>query len=255
MRSKYETIIINLSKNYGHEAAMLAGIDSAHGDLIICLDADLQHPPEKIKDIIEAYEEGYHIINMVRIEDTLKKKRKNLSSKLFYYIINKISDFKFTNNASDFFAISKEVAYHIRVNFRERNRFLRGYIQIIGFNKTQINFIAPERVAGNSKYNFKKLFKFATNSIFTFSQVPLILAFYLSFLCGAIGLLIAIDTVHSYIMNNTPPGYSTLIILFVMMFSINFAILGIIGKYVGLIFDEIKQRPIYIIESIEGEQE
>ena len=128
--------LVSFSRNFGHEAAMIAGIDYSSGDAIICMDADLQHPPECIPKILEKFEQGFEIVNMVRTKNESAGWFKNLASSAFYKVINVLSDVKFESNASDFFAISQRVAGVLRVNYREKVRFLRGYVQNVGFART-----------------------------------------------------------------------------------------------------------------------
>lgn len=242
--------IVSFSKNFGHEAAMIAGIDEATGDYIICMDADFQHPPEKIKEILNKAEQGFDVINMVRVSNKKEKIWKRLSSKLFYKIINIISHVKFEPNASDFFMISKKVAAVFRSNYREKIRFLRGYIQMVGFQRETIEFHAEERFAGESKYSALSLFKFAIGVIFTFSNMPLRLGLYSSFFSFLLGFSMTIYTIYMKLTGNySPEGYATIVVLFSFFFSILFFIIGIIGEYLRMIFEESKERPIYIIEN------
>ena len=170
--------VINFSRNFGHEAAMLAGLDYSTGDGLVCMDADLQHPPECVEQIIAGFEEGYEVINMVRTRNRSAGFIKNLTSSAFYKLINKISDVKLEANASDFFAMTEPAAKVLRENYREKVRFLRGYVQNIGFNRCNIEYEARPRVAGESKYSLRKLFKFSINTILCFSDLPLKLGIY-----------------------------------------------------------------------------
>ena len=165
--------VIHFSRNFGHEAAMIAGIDYASGDYIVCMDSDLQHPPTLLPEIIRKFDSGFDIINMVRTENKSAGILKNITSAGFYKVINKVSDMKLVSNASDFFGISKRVADILRNNYREKTRFLRGYVQNVGFNTTNIEYEARKRYAGESKYSIKKLFRFSMNTIMTFSNLPL----------------------------------------------------------------------------------
>ena len=240
--------IIHFSRNFGHEAAMLAGIDYASGDYIVCMDADLQHSPTLLPDMIRKFELGFDIINMVRTVNKSAGILKNITSAGFYKVINKLSDIKLVSNASDFFGISKRVADVLRNNYREKTRFLRGYVQNVGFNTTNIEYEARKRFAGESKYSIRKLFRFSMNTIMTFSNLPLKLGMYAGGMAAFLAIIMMIYTVVSFLRVGTPSGYATIICLICFMFSVLFFIVGIIGEYLGLILAELKDRPIYIVE-------
>lgn len=240
--------LINFSRNFGHEAAMIAGIDYCSGDGVVCMDADLQHPPEYIPKIIDKFNEGFEIINLVRTKNKDAGLIKNITSKAFYKILNMISPVKFEANASDFFAITRNAADVLKNEYRERMRFLRGFVQIIGFNKTTIDYEAKDRKAGKSKYNIKKLMKFSVNALLSFSDLPLKLGIFSGAIVTMIGILLMIYTIYVKIVYNAPSGYSTIIVVMCFMFSLLFLIVGIIGEYIAIIFAEIKNRPIYIVK-------
>ena len=233
---------ISFSRNFGHESAMIAGIDYSSGDAIICMDADLQHPPECIPKILEKFE----IVNMVRTKNESAGWFKNLASSAFYKVINVLSDVKFESNASDFFAISQRVAGVLRVNYREKVRFLRGYVQNVGFARTTIQYEAGVRAAGESKYSIRKLFQFSVNTIVCFSNLPLKLGIYAGIMAALLGVAVMIYTLFT--RRGAPSGYATIVILICFMFAILFVIVGIIGEYIAILFTELKDRPIYIIE-------
>lgn len=238
--------VISFSRNFGHEAAMIAGIDHAKGDAIVCMDADLQHPPECLEPIIEKLEEGHGVINMVRTQNKSAGVIKNITSAGFYWVINTLSDVKFQPNASDFFAISRQAADVLRDNYREKVRFLRGYVQNIGFRKTTIEYEAHDRVAGESKYSIRKLFAFSVNTIMCFSNLPLKLGIYAGIFAAMMGVIVMIYTLFT--RQGAPSGYATIVILNCFMFAILFVIVGIIGEYIAILFSEMKDRPIYIVE-------
>lgn len=245
-------LVIEFSRNFGHEAAMIAGIDHAHGKAIICMDSDLQHPPEQIGVMIEAFYKGAEIITMVREQRADNGAVKNWSSKKFYQFINRLSEFKLDENASDFFLISSRVANVLRKDYRERNRFLRGFIQIVGFPKRSIQYIAPRRVAGKSKYSFFKLLKLSANAVIAFSKFPLYLGIYIGGIFALFSLIIGLFTLWQYVFGNMPPsGYTTIVLFLSLSFSVLFILVGIVGTYVGYIFDENKARPIYIIKDLQ----
>lgn len=237
---------ILFSRNFGHEAAMIAGIDYVTGQMIICMDSDLQHPPALIPDMYNRYIMGdVDIINMVR-----EMRGQNLKSKLFYKILNLISPYDLEPNASDFFVISDRIVQILRQDYRERVRFLRGFIQIMGFKKTTLNFTAPERKEGKSKYSFSKLFALSVTAVATLSKLPLKIGIYLGFISGIFSVILAIYSLIMKIINQPVSGYTTIIVFLGIMFSIQFIILGILGEYIGFLFDEQKKRPIYIIDKL-----
>lgn len=242
--------LISFSRNFGHEAAMIAGIDYSHGDGIICMDADLQHPVEYIPMIIKKFEEGAQVINMVRTKNESAGWFKNLASSAFYKVINMLSDVKFESNASDFFAISGRVAEVLKKDYREKIRFLRGYVQSVGFKKTVIEYEARPRIAGESKYSIRKLFQFSVNTIVCFSNLPLKLGVFAGLFAGVLGVLVLIYTLFT--RNGAPSGYATIVILNCFMFAILFLLVGIIGEYIAILFAELKDRPIYIVEETQN---
>ena len=240
--------VVHFSKNFGHEAAMIAGIDHASGDYLVCMDADLQHPPTLLPEIMKKFEAGYDIINMVRTVNKSAGIVKNITSSAFYKVINRLRDNKLVNNASDFFGISKRVADILRNNYRDKIRFLRGYVQNVGFNTINIEYEAKRRFAGESKYSIRNLFKFSMNTIMTFSNLPLKLGIYAGIMAIVLAIILAIYTVWSFIKVGTPSGYATTICLICFMFSVLFFIVGIIGEYLGMILSELRDHPIYIVE-------
>lgn len=239
--------VISFSRNFGHEAAMLAGIDNAGGDAIICMDADLQHPLECITPIIEKFEEGYEVITMVRTSNVSAGRLKNVTSSAFYNVVNLLSSgVKFEKNVSDFFAINAQVAEVLRTNYREKNRFLRGFVQSIGFNKTALEYEASERAGGHSHYNIKKLIKFSVDTIICFSNFPLKIGIYAGIMAAFLGTVVLIYTLLTF--RGAPSGYATIVILLCFLFSLLFVVIGIIGEYISVLFEESKNRPIYIVK-------
>ena len=197
-------------------------------------------------------EKGYEVINMVRTKNKSAGFIKNLTSSAFYKFLNKISDVKLENNASDFFALTANAAQVLKTNYREKVRFLRGYVQNIGFNRTTIEYEARARVAGESKYSIRKLFKFSINTILCFSDLPLKLGIYSGIIVGFLGLLVMLETIYEWAVKGTPNGYATIVVLLCFMFAMLFVIVGIIGEYIAILFTELKDRPIYIVHDTKG---
>lgn len=239
---------ISFSRNFGHEAAMIAGIDHATGDGIVCMDSDLQHPPELIHEIIKQFDNGFDVISMVRTANEKTSIIKKITSKGFYQVLNVLSPLHFEENASDFFAVSKRAADVLRKDYREKVRFLRGYVQTIGYNKTTIKYEAHERVAGTSKYSIRKLIRFSYNALCSFSDLPLRFGIYSGFVVGIIGLVIMIYSIFNKLVYGAPAGYSTLIVVMCFMFFVTLFSIGIIGQYLAVVFTEIKGRPIYLVD-------
>ncbi len=244
---------IEFSKNYGHEAAMIAGIDIATGDAIVCMDSDLQHPPAKIPELLASCNDGNDIVLMTR------KRRADLSfvkkafSSLFYRMINHLSDYDFENNSSDFFLISRRVAEILKTSFRERNRFIRGYIQIIGFPKAAVEYDAPAREFGVSNYSFAKLVKLSFNAIFSFSIKPLQFSVVISIVFIIFTMIVAAFSLVQYFFGSTPPsGYTTIIVFQSVCFSILFLLIAILSIYFGKNLEETRQRPIYLIKKMKA---
>lgn len=242
--------VISFSRNFGHESAMIAGIDYSSGDGVVCMDADLQHPPECLPEIVEKMEEGYQIITMVRTSNESAGFIKNVASSAFYALINRMSDVHFEPNASDFFAVSRQAAEVLKHNYRERVRFLRGYVQNIGFRKTSICYEARPRVAGESKYSLRKLFRFSINTIMCFSNMPLKLGIFAGILSALIGVGVLIYTLFT--RQGAPSGYATIVVVMCFMFAMMFVVIGVIGEYISVLFNEMKDRPIYIVEDVKN---
>lgn len=242
--------VISFARNFGHESAMIAGIDNASGDLIICMDADLQNPPETIPEIIKAYENGSDIILMARTENKDAGLLKNITSNLFYKVFNILSGVNFERNVSDFFAISKRTAEILRKEYRENKRYLRGYVQNIGFDKTVLKYQAKKRVAGKSNYNIKSLINISIIAITNFSTTPLRFSVGISSGTGVLTLIFLILSILKSVNSAQSSGTFWIMTLISFLFTIQFLILGVIGEYLGNVLSETRKRPIYIIKEI-----
>lgn len=243
-------VTLEFSRNFGHEAAMIAGIDNATGDAIICMDGDGQHPQEEIIKMIEQFNQGNDFILMKREQREDNSFLKKILSSLFYKVINSISEIKFQPNSSDFFLISRNIAEILKENYREKNRFLRGFIQSLGFNNTTLSYIAPKRLHGKSSYSYKKLFKLAVSAIFTFSFKPLRLSVYFAILFIILTVILGGYSFLQYFYGDTPPsGYTTIVLFLSFSFASLFSILSIQLMYFEKVIEEMRQSPLYIIKS------
>ncbi len=251
VREDSKVRVIHLSRNFGHEAAMIAGLDYARGDGVICMDCDLQHPPEKIPEILACFDQGYDVISMVREKNEDAGLLSRICSSLFYRILNLFSPVRFENNSSDFFAVSRQAADVLRQDYRERVRYLRGYVQNIGFSRTTISFEAPARAAGKSKYSLMKLIRFSLDTLCSFSDFPLKIGILAGTVVGCLGLiLMGYSIIMWFVQDDVPSGYSTLIVILCLLFAVMFWLIGLIGYYIGILFQEIKGRPIYIVKEV-----
>ncbi len=238
---------IHFSRNFGHEAAMIAGIDCSYSEALLCMDADLQHPPTLIPEMFNSFKAGKEVVLMKR--NSRKDGGFNhLMSKPFYYFLKKISKTDFTEGASDFFLISEKVAKILRTNYRERNRFIRGFIQSVGFNRAVLHYDAPARYSGKSNYRLSQLMRLSTGAIAAFSNAPLHLSLLLGLIIGFFSMGVGIYSLVMYFIDKPVSGYTTLVVLISFLSGLQFILIGILGKYIGFLFDEVKKRPIYIIE-------
>jgi dolichol-phosphate mannosyltransferase len=242
--------VINFSRNFGHEAAMIAGIDMATGDAVIVMDADLQHPPQMIKEMLDEFSKGFDIVTMMRVDNKGARYSNKLFSRFFYVLINWISREKFVPNASDFFLISGRVASILRRDYREKVRFIRGIIQTMGFRSTSLKYTSPKRWAGDSKYSFIKYLNISVKALASFSSLPLHLGVLIGGAIGVLSILIGIFSIVVKFIGYAVPGYTTIVVLISFLIAVQLFITGLVGEYIGLMFDEVKDRPIYVIDKI-----
>ncbi len=248
-KSNKQIKIINLSRNFGKEAALTAGFDKALGDAIIPIDADLQDPPELIFKLLDKWQEGYDVVLAKRTDRSSDSFFKSFSAKLFYRFNNKISDIKIPEDVGDFRLISKKVLEALK-RLPENQRFMKGLFAWVGFKTTTVTYKREERKEGKSKFNIWKLWNFALDGITSFSTLPLRAWLYLgttiSFLSLIYGSLIVIKTLF---LGIDVPGYASIITAILFLGGVQLIGIGVLGEYIGRIYLESKNRPIYIIES------
>ncbi len=239
--------IVNFSRNFGHQTAVTAGIDFAIGDAIVIIDADLQDPPELIPDLIAKWKEGYEVVYAKRKKRVGETWFKLITAKYFYRFINYMSDIEIPKDTGDFRLVDRKVAYVFK-KMTERNRFVRGMFSWIGFRQTYIEYERDERFAGETKYPFKKMIKFASDGIIAFSTKPLRLFMSL----GAASVVISMTVlIYSLLMKffgqGVQAGWASIMVAITFFSGIQLLGLGIIGQYIARIYDESKNRPMYII--------
>jgi len=240
--------IIDLSRNFGKEVAMTAGLDEAKGDAVIVIDADLQDPPELITEMVKKWREGFDVVYAKRIERKGESFIKKATAYLFYKLINKISAYDIPENVGDFRLISRQAVDALN-QVRERKRFMKGLFAWIGFSQTAIEYSRDPRFAGETNWNYKKLFKFAIEGISSFTQEPLRLASYAGFMTAfgafVLGLYFIIKTL---LFGEAIQGFPTLITVILFFSGVQLLSIGILGEYIGHMFIESKQRPLYFIK-------
>lgn len=237
---------ITFARNFGHQTAITCGMDFARGDAVITMDGDMQHPPELIPLLLEKWKEGYDIVQTIRTSTEDSGFIKKITSAGYYKVINSISKTPVTPGGSDFRLMNRK-SLDVFLRFREHARFIRGIVGGLGFKQTTIKFEAPARHAGVSKFSMNKMLHFAMDGILTNSTTPLRAAFYAGAVSGFIGILLILHVLYSYLVGNTVPGWATMTILIAFFGSANLVGLGIIGEYIGRIYEESKNRPLYWI--------
>ncbi|OGC80248.1 glycosyl transferase [Candidatus Adlerbacteria bacterium RIFCSPLOWO2_01_FULL_51_16] len=248
-RSDTHVRAIRFSRNFGHQMALLAGLDHALSDVVITMDSDLQHPPSVIPALIAEYEKGNDIVYTVRNDTESVGLLRRIIGKLFYWFLNKMSEVPISENASDFRLMSGRVVEVIRSDIGERNMFLRGIIRWVGFKQSEVHFTTGRRYAGASKYSLARLLQLAVAGIISFSKVPLRAAIIVGALFALIGFIVAIITViQSLTSSSLPAGWATVVVLLSIFGGVQLIFLGVLGEYIGAIFDEVKRRPRYIVE-------
>ena len=238
---------LQFSKNFGHQYALLAGLNFAKGNAIITMDADLQHPPEFILQLIKAWEEGFKIVNTKRIDNKKISYLKKLTSKVYYKIFSFLSGVDIDPGMADFRLLDRQVVDEI-LKFGESGLFLRGLISWLGYPQTAIEYQAANRFAGTTKYTFKKMFKFALDGISSFSLVPLRLGIILGVFTSVLAFIELIYVVSVRVFSDSViPGWASGLGVVSFLFGVLFIIIGILGEYIGYILIETKRRPRFII--------
>lgn len=245
--------LICLSRNFGHQAALHAGLDYSLGKAVVTIDADLQQPPELIKKMFQEYKNGYDLVLGERVFNNDGRKIKNTFSRLFYFILNKISNVEFRSSVADFNLYDRKVIDVLK-KMPEKDRFLRGLAQWVGFQKTYIQYEADRRNSGVSKYGINKMFKLAITGITSFSAFPLRLAWWFGLLVTLSGVIYGTYILVEYIYfpERLIAGWTSLIIAVLIIGGAQLIILGIIGEYLFKMFYEVKGRPLYIVNYTDG---
>jgi dolichol-phosphate mannosyltransferase len=243
------------ARNFGHQIAITAGVDHARGDAVIVLDADLQDPPEVLPELIEKWKEGYEVVYAVRAEREGETWFKKTTAALFYRMIYRITDVKIPLDSGDFRLLDRQAVNTLK-QMREKHRFPRGMASWIGFRQIGVPYKRAARYAGETKYPFRKMLRLALDAVTGFSYFPLQLATYFGFICAGISALaIPIVIVLRLTGSQTFLGQATTLIAVLFLGGVQLISLGIVGEYLGRIYDEVKGRPLYIVREIPNKKE
>jgi polyisoprenyl-phosphate glycosyltransferase len=244
--------VVDFARNFGHQIAVTAGMDYAQGDAVVLIDADLQDPPELILEMLAKWREGYEVVYAIRAERKGETWFKEITAKMFYRIIYKITDIDIPMDTGDFRLMDRKVVNALKT-MHEKHRFMRGMSVWVGFRQTGVKYVRAERYAGETKYPLKKMLKFAMDGITSFSYFPLQLATYIGFIAALLAVLGIIVTIilrlsgsHAFF------GQATTLVSVLFLGGVQLICLGILGEYLGRIYDEVKGRPLYIVREALG---
>jgi len=240
--------VLRLSRNFGHQIALSAGLEEAVGDAVVAIDADLQDPPEVIPDMLDLWRQGNHVVFGIRLQREGESRFKNWTAKAFYRLINRLSETKVPLDAGDFRLLDRRVVEVIK-DMPERARFLRGMVSWAGFRQSSVPYVRAPRQAGESKYPLGKMVHFAMDGIISFSLVPLKIAIWTGFFAiwlAVAGIIVAV--VDRLLNQGLTRGWASLFVAVLFMGGVQLVSLGIIGEYLGRIYTEVKRRPLYVVE-------
>ncbi|AGH82371.1 family 2 glycosyl transferase [Psychromonas sp. CNPT3] len=239
---------ISFSRNFGHQQAVSAGLDVSTGDAVVLIDADLQDPPKVIAEMIIKWEEGFDVVYGTRASREGESWFKLLTAKSFYRILNYLSEVKIPLDTGDFRLMDRQVVDHL-IAMPEKSRFIRGMVSWIGFNQTAISYKRSARFAGESKYPLAKMLKFGIDGILSFSVKPLKLSIMMGFACSGVAMLMLLYSVYIRLMtDHWETGWTSILVSILFMGGVQLISIGILGEYVARIYNESKQRPLYIIK-------
>jgi len=241
--------VLRFSRNFGHQVAITAGVDHARGDCIVVIDSDLQDPPEVIPRMIDKWREGFDVVYGVRAKREGETRMKLWTASLFYRMLNRMTSIDVPLDVGDFRLLSRRAADQL-TKLRESDRYVRGLVSWIGFRQTGVEYDRDRRYAGETKYPYRKMLKFALDGITSFSTIPLRLATWLGYAASAFAFLYLASVFVQKLFGITVQGWATIMVAMLFMGGVQLICIGIAGEYIGRIFTEIKARPIYIVEEL-----
>ncbi|GGG87894.1 glycosyltransferase family 2 protein [Paenibacillus radicis (ex Gao et al. 2016)] len=244
--------LINFSRNFGHQIAITAGMDYAQGEAVIIIDADLQDPPEVMLEMIEKWKEGYEVVYGKRLKRKGETAFKKITAMMFYRTMRSMTNFDIPMDTGDFRLIDRKVCDVLR-GLKEKNRFVRGLVSWVGFRQTSVEYVREERFAGETKYPLKKMISFALDGITSFSYKPLKIATYVGFFLSVTSFLYLMVVVYQKLFTSyNEVGWTSIVAINLLFNGIILMLLGLIGEYIGRIYDESKNRPLYIVREAHG---
>ena len=243
--------IVQLSRNFGHQVALSAGVELASGDAVVLMDADLQHPPELIADFVARWREGNEIVYGV-MQERPEGWFKRVTARMFYGLLRRMTKIDMPVAAGDFRLVDR-TAVDAFVSMRERDRYVRGMFAWLGFKQVGVNYVPPPRYAGRSKYTVRRMARLAFDGIFSFSIYPLRVVLALGLVVSLASFVVGIATLISKLAGAyVVPGYVTLVVVITFLSGIQLVVLGGIGEYIGRIYEEVKRRPLYVVRRTHG---
>jgi dolichol-phosphate mannosyltransferase len=238
--------LIGFSRNFGHQMAITAGVDRAEGDAVVIMDADLQDPPEVVRDMLAKFREGYDVVYGVRRKREGETLFKRLTAAAFYRLMRVFLRVALPVDAGDFRLMSRPMVLTLRA-LREQHRFVRGMVAWVGYRQTAVHYERPARFAGETKFPLRKMLRFAIDGITSFSVVPLRAATWLGLLAGCVAVVAAVWAIYARLQDQVVPGWTTLMILVALGSSAQLLMTGVLGEYIGRIYEEVKRRPLYVV--------
>jgi dolichol-phosphate mannosyltransferase len=243
--------VVKLSRNFGHQAAITAGVDHARGDAVVIMDADLQDPPEVIESFLQKWDEGCEVVYGLRERRSGETRGKELTATAFYRVLRAFTKIDIPADVGDFRLMSARAASQFR-RLREKDRFVRGLVSWIGFRQAAVPYTRDPRYAGETKYPYHKMIRFAFDAITSFSSVPLKFASWLGYMASLLAFIYLSSVFVQKALGYTVPGFATIMVAMLFLGGIQLISLGIVGEYIGRIHNEIKARPLYIVEEVHG---
>jgi glycosyltransferase involved in cell wall biosynthesis len=244
--------VIRLSRNFGHQIAITAGLDAATGDAVVVMDGDLQDPPEVILDMVERWRLGFDVVHAVRVARKGEPWGRRQRATIFYRVLRRLSGTEIPVDVGDFRLVDRRALDAFR-SMRESNRYVRGMFAWVGFRQTSVEFVREARCAGDTKYPLRKLIKLGVDGLLSFSNAPLRMALQLGFLISAISFLAAMFTIAGKIAGlYSVPGMASVSVMVSFLGGIILVVLGVQGEYIARVYDEVKQRPLYLVSDLRG---